>query len=195
MTYKTIEFKKRYLGLVLINVFIFMQAGCATYKFESSAKSYGGGYVIRRNERLIPEYTIDQDQQAPKDLDLAKQRFNQRKGMVKYYYGKMGYIDSPFKMYFVDYLKLWVNIITGLFKLPFVAVSYNRYEKDPKYREKIDNLETEAEQKEEARIRVWQDELNKYIKNDSEKEEQAQINSRQKTDSLKIKNTDKQNIK
>ncbi|MFH1202412.1 MAG: hypothetical protein V1674_05945 [Candidatus Omnitrophota bacterium] len=184
---------KKYSGLIFIMVF--MQIGCATYKFESSAKSYGGGYCMKRNERLIPEYTVDQDQQAPKDLDLAKQRFNRRKGMVKYYYGKMGYIDSPFKMYFVDYFKLWGNMIIGVFKMPFVAISYNKYEKDPKYREKIDNLEAIAEQKEEARIRALQDALNKYIKNDSEKEEQAENKSGQKPGSLKIKNKDKQNIK
>lgn len=167
---------KKFVGLILI--LAFLETGCALYKFEASQKLYGGGYVVKRNERIIPEYTIGQDEQAPQDLKFAKVRFDRRKSVVKYYYGKMGYIDSPFKMYLLDYFKFMGNVIFGVFKLPFVAYSYYKYEKDPKYRQKIDKLEAEADQKEEARIRSWQDKLNQYIKKDLVKEESSlELNS------------------
>jgi hypothetical protein len=169
----------KYFSLVIILVFIV--TGCAAYKFESSAKLYGAGYVVKRNERVIPEYTMGPDEQAPQDLKLAKERFDRRKSVVKYYYGKMGYIDSLFKMYSLDYFKFMGNVIFGVFKLPFMAYSYYKYEKDPKYRQKIDKLEVEADQKEEARIRSWQDKLNQYIKKDLGKEESSlELNSQRK---------------
>ena len=166
---------------LFIVIFVFFGTGCAAYKFEASPKLYGAGYVVKRNERVIPEYTIGPDDQAPLDLKLARTRFERRKALVKYYYGKMGYIDSPFKMYFTDYFKFMANLVCGVFKLPFVAYSYYKYEKNPKYRQKIDKLEVEADQKEEARIRSWQDKLNQYIKKDLVKEESSlKLNSQRK---------------
>lgn len=157
---------KKILVLVALTVFL---SGCATYKFQLGKKPYDKGYVVSRDDFTIPEYTIGKDNNVP-DLELARQRFKKRKGIVEHYYKKMGYIENRFKMAFLDPCILGLKAIGGLFRLPFVAVSDYKYEHNPKYREKIKKREQEQDAKEEARIQELKGALNVYIQKELTRE-------------------------
>jgi len=147
----------------LIFVFCILNLmGCATYKFQHGKVPYDKGYVVSRDDYIIPEYTVGKDNTVPK-LQLARERFKKRKGIVEYYYKRMGYIENRFKMAFWDPIALFLKFIGGVFRLPAIAISDYKYEHNPQYRDKIIKMQQEQDAKEEARINKLKDELNSYI--------------------------------
>ena len=77
---------RKVILLVLLVVFL---SGCATYKFQRGKEPYHKGYVVSRDDYIIPEYTTGKDNSVP-NLEIAKKRFKKRKATVEYYYKKMG---------------------------------------------------------------------------------------------------------
>jgi hypothetical protein len=152
-------------------------SGCATYKFQRGKEPFDKGYVVLRDERVIPEYTIGKDNSAP-GLELARQRFERRRNTVEDYYKKMGVIENHLKMAVCDPMVMLAKVVTGVFKLPFIAVSDYRYEHDPKYKERIDKLENEADAREQARIKKLKDELGGYIQKDLSSEPAVMVVSK-----------------
>lgn len=153
--------------LVLLVVFL---SGCATYKFQRGREAYNKGYVVSRDDYIIPEYTIGKDNSVP-NLEIAKERFKKRKDAVEYYYKKMGYIENNFKSAFWDPPILFLKFIGGVFRLPAIAISDYKYEHNPQYREKIIKMQQEQDALEEARIQNLKQELNSYIQKDLAKED------------------------
>lgn len=149
--------------LVLVTLAIFL-SGCATYKFQRGKAPYDKGYVVSRDDYVIPEYTIGPDNSAPK-LELARERFKKRRRIVEHYYKKMGYIENRFKMTFWNPPIMLLKAIGGTFRLPFVAISDYKYEHNRNYREKVRKIEEEKEAREELRIEKLKDKLNTYIEN------------------------------
>jgi hypothetical protein len=152
-------------NLFVITILIFL-FGCANYKYEIAQKGYDGGYLVRRHGLLIPEYTIDTQNKAPHDKQIARERLIRRKETVNYYYKKMGkiYNDAMTRSSDVG------NLLTGPFKLPGAAVEDYQYEHDQEYREKIDAEERKAEEVELDRRQQLKKELYEYIKRDMELE-------------------------
>jgi hypothetical protein len=158
---------KKALILCILAIFL---SGCTTYKFKQGLAPYGAGYVVTRDEKAIPEYTVGKDNATPVDLKLAEERFQRRKEMVDYYYQKMGTISNRVKETFVDYPVNMGKLVTGVFRLPFIARSEYKYEHDPKYREMMDKKEEEEETREKERIKKYQAWLDEYIQKDLELE-------------------------
>ena len=158
---------KKIILLFLITSFLL---GCASYKFQRGSQPYDKGYVVLRDGYTIPEYTIGKDNSAPQDLGLAKERFKKRKGIVEEYYKKMGCIENRFKMAFWDPGVLFLKMMGGIFRLPFVAVSDYKAEHNPKYKEKIRRIEDEQDLNEEMRTKKLKKELNNYIQKELDKE-------------------------
>jgi hypothetical protein len=159
---------------ILFLCFIFI-SGCATYKFQRGQKTDNQGYVVSRNGFTIIEYTIGKNNSVPSDLNLAKQRFQQRRDTVEEYYTKMGLVESRAKQYLWDPPISFFKFLKGMVTLPFVASEQRRYEKDPKYRQKVDREEEEKEEKERLRIANLRTDLNTYIQRELTKEPEAQI--------------------
>lgn len=153
--------------LLCIMISIMLLSGCATYKFGAGAAPYNNGYVVSRNGYTIVEYTVDKEGSVPADLKLAKERFKKRRGLVEYYYKKMGYIENQFKMIFWNPAVMAVSLITGPFRLPAIAIADYKYEHNPAYRERVKKLEEEKEAREESRIKQLKDELNSRLQKDS----------------------------
>jgi hypothetical protein len=158
---------KRAAAILLTLLFL---SGCASYTFQRGQEPYHKGYVAARDDFLIPEYTLGKDNTVPSDLALAKERFKQRKGIVEYYYKKMGSIENRFKMAFWDPVIFFLKMFTGVFRLPCVAISDYRYEHDPHYREKKRTMQDKQDLEEEVRIKKLKGELNKYLEEELRKE-------------------------
>jgi len=158
---------RKMISLVLLVVFL---PGCATYKFQHGKEPYNKGYVVSRDNYIIPEYTIGKDNSVP-NLGIAKERFKKRKQTVEYYYKNMGYIENKLKATFWDPPVLFLKFIGGIFRLPSVAISDYKYEHDPQYREKIIKMQEEQDVLEEARIQKLKDTLNIYIQKELTKED------------------------
>jgi len=154
--------------LCLLAIFL---SGCATYRFKQGLAPYSGGYVVVRDGTVIPEYTFGKDKTVPADLKLAEERFRRRKEMVEYYYEKMGTVSNRVKETLVDYPVNMGKLVTGIFRLPFIARSEYKYEHDPKYREMIDKKEEERQAKERERVKKYQAWLDEYIQKDLELED------------------------
>lgn len=163
---------RKFFYLALLVLFL---SGCATYKF-SHDKMDPKGFVASREDYTIIEYTVGKENTLPEDLNLAKERFKRRKGTVEDYYKKMGYVESRFKETFIDWPKFFLGMITGVFRLPFAAVSDYKYEHNAKYREEVKKKEARDYELEEARIRRLKEELNKYVQQDLKVEEEYAIN-------------------
>lgn len=148
---------------------IFFLTGCASYKYELASDPYKG-YVVKRNDFLIPEYTTDTKNKAPQNLAVAQQRFKRRQSVVDDYYKKMGRIENQFKDLIFGYPLFLVTLVTAAFRLPFIAVSDYRYEHDPKYKAIIDKRDAELDKREEGIKDGLQKSLNKFIENDMTKE-------------------------
>lgn len=144
--------------------------GCATYKYQLGKPPFDKGYIVSRDGYAIPEYTLGKDNSAPNNIDLAKDRFRRRKGIVEHYYKKMDYIENRFKMAFWDPCIIALKTIRGFFRLPSIAISDYKYEHNPRYREKVKKREQEEDAKEQARIQRLKDKLNTYIQKDIAKE-------------------------
>ena len=158
---------KKTILLVLLVVFL---SGCATYKFQRGREPYNKGYVVSRDDYIIPEYTIGKDNSVP-SIELAKGRFKKRRQMVEYYYEKMGYIENKLKTTFWEPTVLFLKLIGGVFRLPSIAISDYKYEHNPQYREKIIKMQQEQDALEEARIQNLKKELNSYIQKELAKED------------------------
>jgi hypothetical protein len=163
------QFKHK-LNFILIFILLFIFSGCANYKYTYGIAPYSDGYVVLRNNTLIPEYTIGRDKKAPKDLSLAKERFQRRRAKVEYYYKKMNVLYNPFSSLITYPLSL-IGLISGIFKLPFIIISDYRYEHDPEYRERIDRLEEEKMKKEKEKRERLRKELDAFIMQDLQLEE------------------------
>lgn len=174
---------KKIAGIFLIAVFL---SGCATYKFQHGQPPYDLGYVAARDSYVIPEYTLGKDNSVPEELGLARQRFNARHRRVEDYYKKMGVIENRFKMAAWDPAVMFVKLIGGVFRLPFIAVSDYKYDHNPAYKERVRKLEEEKDLKEEARIARFREQLTFYIQQalDSEKPYLRQAASSKKRKSV-----------
>jgi len=168
--------KKKSIAILLL--FMFTAPGCVSYKYLQGVKPYGDDYVVSRNDTLIPEYTIGRDKKAPLDSSSAEERFKRRRAKVEYYYKKMDIFYDPL-VSFASYPLSLVSMITGIFKLPFIAVSDYRYEHNPEYRKRIDKLEADKKRKEDEQRQKLQDELNAFIKRDLEIERELDVNIKQ----------------
>ncbi|MDP3731761.1 MAG: hypothetical protein Q8R31_01845 [Candidatus Omnitrophota bacterium] len=157
---------KKTILLVLLVVFL---SGCATYKFQRGKEPYNKGYVVSRDDRAILEYTIGKDNSVP-NLELARERFKERRRTVGYYYEKMGYIENNLKRTFWTPIVLFTKFIGGIFRLPAIAISDYKYEHDPQYREKIIKMQQEKDALEETRNQNLKKELNSYIQKELAKE-------------------------
>lgn len=162
------NFKSR-IAILLFAFCILNFLGCATYKFQHGKAPYEKEYVVSRDDYAILEYTNGKDNTVPA-LKLAKERFNRRRKIVEHYYKKMGYIENHFKMALWDPVVIFIKVVGGVFRLPFIALSDYRYEHNSKYRERIKRLEDEKDAKEEARIKKLKDELDIHIQQDLAKE-------------------------
>jgi hypothetical protein len=158
---------KKAMWLFLSMVFL---SGCATYKFDHGDKPYEQGYVAFRDNYPIAEYTVGKDNTVP-DLQLAKERFKRRKTTVDSYYTQMGYIENHFKETFINPPVFLVQVVVGVFRLPFIAMSDYKYNHNPAYKEKVLSQEITQEAKEQARIKALKEKLNMYIQEDLVSEE------------------------
>lgn len=137
--------------------------GCASYKYQKTEAPEGKtGYVVAREDRVIPEYTIGPDNSYP-GLQLAEARFKRRKDMVEYYYKKMDLIRNRFNDGVKTYGYLFIGIATSVFRLPFAATSDYRYEHDPAYKARMDKIYAEQEAAEAARVAQLKIALNDYM--------------------------------
>jgi len=159
---------KKITVLILSAIFL---SGCATYKFQKGQLPYDKGYVASREGYTILEYTIGKDNTLPPTVGLAKERFKRRHRVVEHYNKKMGNIENRFKEAVVDYPVMFFKLALGVFKMPGIAIKDFRYERNPKYRKRIDNLEEEKEAQEQARIKRLKGALDNYIQKDLEKEQ------------------------
>ena len=157
----------RRIGLLLVLSLIL--SGCATYKFQKGSAPYDKGYVASYDGKQIPEYTLGQDNSVP-ELALAKERFSRRRAKVEYYYKKMGQIEARFKELFWDPPAMCLDFICGIFRWPFVAVADYKYNRNPKYKEKVDRLDEQNDELEKARINNLKVKLKAYIDEDLAKE-------------------------
>jgi hypothetical protein len=156
------EAKIKRIFLLISIVFL---SGCATYNFHYGKAPHDKGYVVWRDNYPILEYTIGKDNNVP-DFSLAKERFKRRRKIVEHYYKKMGYIENHFKMAFWDPCVMFLKLIGGVFRLPFIAISDYRYGHNPEYKANIDRREEVREVLEEARIGKLKEKLNIYIQKD-----------------------------
>jgi len=152
--------------ITVLALFLIFLGGCASYKFQRGEKPYDGGYVVNRSGMVITEYTLGKDNSVPDDLELARERFKRRRDRVGYYYRKSGEIESVFRSYLWNPCAMLLELISGPFRLPFIALSDRKYNRDPKYREKVIKAEEEKEAREENRIGKIKAELNAYIQKD-----------------------------
>jgi hypothetical protein len=82
----------------------------------------------------------------------------------------MGYIQNGFMATAVDSVFMMGEFIVGIFKWPFTAVSEYKYNHNALYRQKMDKLDEEKENKEIERIRKLKVRLDDYIQKDLSKE-------------------------
>lgn len=153
--------------------FVLILSGCATYKFQKSPASGNQGYLVSYNGENILEYTVGKDKALP-DLALAKERFKRRRSSVEYYCKKMGLIESRLKEAFWDPPAMFVDLLFGVFRWPFFAVSDYKYNHNPKYKERVDKLDEEKETLEKTRINNLKEKLSAYIVEDLAKEPVAE---------------------
>lgn len=144
--------------------------GCATYKFEKGASGFEKGYVVSREGRVMPEYTLGKENSVPENLDTAKERFNRRKATVEQYYEKMGLMKTRLQETALEPPKMIVKLVGGIFRLPFIGYSDYKYEHDPKYRQEVIKLEDEKFNAEKNRLKSLKEELSAYVQKDVESE-------------------------
>lgn len=150
-------------------VSILLLSGCSTYKFHRGQAPYNKGYIVSRDNYTILEYTIGKNNSVP-NLQLARERFKERKGTVEHYYKRMGYIEDKIKMTFWDPPVLFLKFLGGIFRLPSIVISDYKYEHNPEYRKKFIKMQEDKEAKEEARIQELKQELNSYLEQELAKE-------------------------
>jgi hypothetical protein len=152
-------------GLILLFAVLAL-SGCTTYKFQKGLKPYDQGYVVSRRGFVIPEFTIGENNTVPADRELAQERFNRRKKSVEYYYEKLGDIDSNFKAYFLKPLSAVGGLVTSPVRLPMVAYQDYKYAHNTDYKEQMDKIDDQADQKQRGRVKIVRDYLSRYIQDD-----------------------------
>lgn len=151
-------------------MFFLLFSGCAVHRFQKPQK--GGGYLAARFGYVIPEYTVDLDNKAPQDFNLAKARLQRRNDTVEKYYIEMGQIEDYFQRYVGHFPKIIWSIFANTIKMPFHIVSEYKYEHNEAYRKKIDDLDAKQKAEEEERINKLKSELREFIAQDLENEKQ-----------------------
>ena len=155
---------------ILVLLFLtFILSGCATYRFQKSGTSGNQGYLVSYDGKPILEYTLGKDKSLP-DLTLAKERFKRRRPAVEYYYKKMGQMETRFREYLWEPPAMLVDLVGGIFRWPFMAVADYRYNRNSKYRERVDKLDEQRDVLEKARINSFREKLDAYINEDLTKE-------------------------
>jgi hypothetical protein len=157
--------KRFYIALV----FIILLSGCATYKTQKISSSSDGGFVVSRYGKVIREYTVGSGNSLP-DKKVAEERFKRRRPEVEYYYKQMGFINNRFKHIFVEPPLTLIQLVVGIFRMPFIAVSDYKYNHNPQYKAKMDKLEDLEYNAQRARVEGFKEKLNEYIKEDLSKE-------------------------
>lgn len=155
--------------ILILLIFVFILSGCVTYKFQKSTSFGNQGYLACYGDKPILEYTAGKEKSLP-DLVLAKERFKRRRPTVEYYYKKMGSIESRLKEFFWDPPAMLVDLLGGVLRWPFIAVADYKYNRNPKYKERMDRLEEEKEELEKVRVNALKEKLNLYINEDLAKE-------------------------
>lgn len=159
-------------GVRKILVLLFLVSvlsGCATYKFQKSGSSGTQGYLVSYDGVPVLEYTVGKEKSLP-DLTLAKQRFKRRRAKVEYYCKKTGQIESRLKAFLWEPPVMFMDFVWGVLRWPFIAYSDYKYNRNPKYRERVDKLDEQRDALEKARIDSLKGKLNAYIKEDLLKE-------------------------
>lgn len=137
--------------------------GCATtFTFAPGGKKYDNGYVVQRNDIIIPEFTVDKLGKAPADLNVAKARFKRRKKAIIHFYQEMGYFGSVIS----EDAGLFLSAFTVPVRTPIEGINYNKYKNDPVYRAKIDAQDLEEQKKEQAKLKAIEDKMREYIEKD-----------------------------
>ncbi len=146
-------------------------SGCATYKYEKGAKApYNKGYVVTRQNYMIPEYTVGKDNVVPSDLKLARERFKRRRHTVENYYKQMGLIENRFKQYVVNNMANMLKLVGGVFTLPYRAYEDYQYTHNKAYHDKIVRESEQDDAAEKIKFKTLRQELNTYIQDDLAKE-------------------------
>lgn len=159
---------------ILILLFLaFILSGCAAYKFQKSGHSGSQGYLASYNDEPILEYTVGKARSLP-DLSLAQERFKRRRSKVEYYYKKMGLIEGRLKEAFWDPPAMIMDFMGGILRWPFIAAADYRYNRNPKYKERVDKIDEEKEAMEKGRINKLKEKLDAYIAEDLVRELSAQ---------------------
>jgi len=161
---------KKILALIILGLIL---SGCATYKFQKPATSNAQGYLACYDGKPILEYTVGKEKSLP-DLTLAKERFKRRRSTVEYYYKKMNIIESRLKEFFWDPPAMFLDLLGGVLRWPFVAVADYKYNRNPKYKERMDKLDEEKDELEKVRVNSLKEKLAAYIVEDLNKEPPAQ---------------------
>ncbi|MCX5714821.1 MAG: PKD domain-containing protein [Candidatus Omnitrophica bacterium] len=156
--------------IMLLVFLVLLLSGCAAYRFQPGSPPYDKGYMVSRDGYSILEYTVGKDNSVPEDLALAKKRFKRRRYVVEHYYKKMGYIENRFKEWFWDPPRYFVKLVTGVFRMPGVAISDYRVRHNPKYKERVLRKEDTLDLKEETITKKLRKVLSDYIQKDLEKE-------------------------
>lgn len=159
--------------ILVLLFFAFILSGCATYKFQKSGPSASQGYVATYDGKPLLEYTIGKEKSLPPELTLAKERFKRRRAKVEYYYKNMGQIRSRMMEFFWDPPAMLVDFMWGVVRWPFIAYSDYKYNRNPKYREKVDKFDEQKEALEKARVNSLREKLNAYINEDIARESLA----------------------
>ncbi|MCX5696785.1 MAG: PKD domain-containing protein [Candidatus Omnitrophica bacterium] len=156
--------------ITLLAFLVLVLSGCAAYRFGYGKPPHNKGYLASRDGYTILEYTVGQDNSVPENLKFAKERFKRRRHTVERYYKKMGYIENRFKEWFWDPPVYFVKLITGVFRVPALAISDYRYRHNPKYRDRVKRKEEEQDLKEETINKKLREALGVYIQKDLAKE-------------------------
>lgn len=159
--------------ILILLFFTFILSGCATYKFQKSDASGSQGYLVSYDGKPILEYTVGKEKSLP-DLALARERFKRRRSTVEYYYKNTEVIESRFKEFLLDPPAMILDFLGGVLRWPFIAVADYKYNHDPKYKERVDKLDEQADAAGKARINSLQEKLAAYIVADLSKESAQQ---------------------
>ncbi len=163
------DFRLKNKTITLIVCLVF--GGCTVHRFQKSEKY--GGQTVARFGYIIPEYTVDLENKAPQDLELAKSRFKRRHDMVETYYIRMGQIESYGRRYLTHFPRMMWSIFANTIKLPAHIISEYRYDNNEEYRRKIDALDAQAKAREDAKTNQIKEQLKEFIRQDLEKEQSA----------------------
>jgi hypothetical protein len=141
---------------------LFLSGCAALYTVERGGKTYNNGYVVKRNNVIIPEFTIDTKNAAPDDPEIARQRFKRRRHKILKFYEQMGY----FRITAVEDGKFFVSAIAAPFRAPVEGLKINKYEHDPEYRAKVDAQDEEEENKEQEKLKAIEAKMKDFIVQD-----------------------------